>query len=293
MPHTHWKGYISFGLVSIPVVLASIENKSKKISLHQFDQRNQARIKYQRINAKTGKEVPWKEVVKGYEDNKENMLVLEKDLNKIARTNTKTIAIESFINQEAVDFVNIQKIYYLLPDKNGEKGYVLLREAISATKKIGIAKLIINKREYLSAVVIYQNALILLLLHYYEEIKMPSELNIPTDDLKKYKVNHEEINIAKQLVQSMTKEWHPEEYKDEYKIAFHKLVKEKSKKPPLATIQARVRPMLTTTTNNFIDLLRKSLESSKPRKLSKEVNKTKRKPSYTKIKPTMPKRISH
>src|SRR5689334_10947978 len=118
MPRSNWKGFISFGLVNIPITLYTSEDTSDNVKFHQIDKRNNARIKYKRVNVETGKEVPWEEIVKGYEYDKDHILVAEEDeLKQVVGENARTIAIESFINADNIDFVDVQKTYYLVPDK--------------------------------------------------------------------------------------------------------------------------------------------------------------------------------
>lgn len=274
MPRYNWKGHISFGLVNIPIMLHSSENPQEKISFHQIDRRNNARIKYQRINAETGKEVPWEDVTKGYEYSKDNIIVAEEgELKQIAGENARTIAIKSFINADAINFIDIQKTYFLLPDKNGDKGYVILREALKQTKKIGIAKVIISTKEYLSAVAVYKDALVLYLLHYPHELYSVENFAIPEKDIKKYKVTDKEITIAKQLIKSMTQKWNPKKYKDDYNEAVRKWAEEKIKKLPKTVMKQKTPAYDKKAKVNFIDLLKKSLQENKTVKSTKTKKK--------------------
>lgn len=265
MPRSNWKGTISFGLVSIPIALYTTENAAEKVSFHQIDKRNNARIKYQRVNVETGQEVPWEDIIKGYEYNKDVVLPVEDDeLKKVAGENARTIAIENFINKDEISYIDVEKTYYLLPEKNGDKGYVILREALKRTKKIGIAKVIISTKDYLAAVAPYKNGLVLYLLHYHEQIRQMNEFNFPSENLKEYKVNSKEVGIAEQLIKAMSTKWKPEEYHDEYQLAVHKWAENKIKhkgitkmpqRAPAAGKQGKVV--------NFVDLLRKSLGENK------------------------------
>ncbi|RDI43380.1 non-homologous end joining protein Ku [Aquicella lusitana] len=278
MPNAIWKGHISFGLVSVPIVLYSSEDKSASISFRQIDKRNNARIKHVRINAETGEEVPWEDVVKGYEYDKDKIIVLDnEELEKLAGENAQTIAIESFVDRKNLEFVMIDKTYYLVPDKNGEKGYVILREALLDTDKIGIAKVIISTKEYLAAVAVYKNALVIYTLKYDDEIRKLSEFPIPSAETKKYKISKKEMDIAKQLVQSMASKWKPEEYKDEYKEAVDKLIERKMRKLPVKAMKKRGEATATATNViDFVSLLKKSLASKKAAKNDKKY-KTQRK----------------
>lgn len=178
------------------------------------------------------------------------------------------------MDRDNINFINIESTYYLAPDKKGYKGYVILREALKKSDKVGIAKVIISTKEYLAAVSTLDDALVLHLLHYHDEIRDLSEFNIPTNDLKKYKVTTKEIDIAKQLISSMTEKWKPEKYKDEYKEAVAKWVKAKVKHLPGSKMKQRSATPKTANTVNFFDLLKKSLDESK---LSSKTNSVKKK----------------
>lgn len=265
-----WNGYISFGLVNIPVLLYSGENKFD-IQFKLLDSRDKSRIRYLRINEHTGEEVPWENIAKGYEFDEDNYIVLkEKDLKEIGGEHSKTINIENFITLSSLDPMIFDKPYYLVPDKKGEKGYVILRETLINTKKIGIAKVIIHTREYLAALMPYENALVLNLLHYPQEIKKPSDFELPESNLKKYKINSKEMEVAKQLVDSMTSKWNPNSYHDEYRDALHQWIDRKIRhvKPKKSKHK---KSSLTDDSNviNFVDLLKKSLNAKKQHKKHK------------------------
>lgn len=270
MPRSNWKGVISFGLVSIPVSLVNSEDPTEKVLFHQIDKRNHARIKYQRINVETGKKVPWEDIIKGYEYNKDIILPVEEgELEKVAGENARTIAIENFVKKDSIDFVNVDKTYYLVPEKKGEKGYVILREALKESQTIGIAKVIISTKEYIAAVAHYENALVLYLLRYNEEIRPLSEFDIPEDNLKKYKANKKEVSAALLLIKSMTEKWNPKKYKDEYQKAVHQWAERKIKHKPSIIMQQRSESREYKPHVNFIELLRKSMGSARKAKRSK------------------------
>jgi DNA end-binding protein Ku len=260
MPRSNWKGYISFGLVSIPVVLFTSENKSADISFHQIDKRNNARIKYQRLNSVTGKAVEWGDIIKGYEYDKETIIpVPDEVLKKVAGDNARTIAIENFISKNDFDALTVARSYYLAPEKKGIKGYVILREALKSSGKIGIAKVIISTREYVAAVMPYgDKALVMYLLKYADEMRDIAELDLPSKDIATNKVNKKEIDIAKKLIDSMSAKWKPDDYVDEYQEALHEWVKEAAtKKPHRAGMKARGKN--NSNVVDFVDLLKQSL----------------------------------
>lgn len=275
MERSNWKGSISFGLVSIPIILHNSEDTSEKVFFHQIDKRNNSRIKYQRINAETGKQVSWENIGKAYQYNKEIILPIEEgELEKVVGENIRTIAIENFINSEDINFIDIEKTYYLLPDKKGEKGYVILREALKRTEKIGIAKVIISTKEHLSAVAYYKNTLVLYLLRYSNQIKPLQEFKLPSENLKANKVTAKEVEIANQLIKSMSSKWKPNSYKDEYQEVVHKWAKSKIKNKAIPKMHQRSLALKSEgKVVDFVDLLRKSLGKKAKSEKSKRAKK--------------------
>ncbi len=268
-----WKGYITFGLVNIPVILYSAEKKFD-IQFKLVDSRDKARIRYMRINEHTGEEVPWEDVAKGYEyDDHDYVLLKDKDIKEIAGEHTKSVDIESFVNKEELDYMDFEKPYYIIPDKKGDKGYVILRETLKNTKKVGISKVIIHTREYLAALMPYQNALVLNLLRYHQEIRKPSEFELPSSTLKTYKITPKEMDVAKQLVASMTTAWDPNEYQDNFRVTLEKWIKNKiHHKKPAKQKAASTKPSKSNVIN-FVDLLKKSLKDKQNHKRKKPANK--------------------
>src|SRR5687768_6241532 len=159
-----WKGHISFGLVNVPVTLYSGEQRAD-LSFRLLDSRNAARIRYERVNEETGEEVPWDKIIKGYEyDNGNYVLLSDEEIENASPELTRTIEIEQFVDMQDIDVRYFDKPYVLVPDKKGEKGYVLLREAIREAGKAGIAKVVIRARQYLAALIAQGDALVLQLL---------------------------------------------------------------------------------------------------------------------------------
>lgn len=259
MPRPLWKGYISFGLVAIPVSIVSAEEK-QDLHFHLLDSRDKSRVRYQRINEETGKEVPWNEVVKGYEFAKNNYVVLkEEDFQKASPAAFKSIDIEEFVDLQDIDILYFDKPYYLLPDTKNKKAYVLLREALKKTNKVGVSKVIIRTKEYLSLIMPHNNALILSLIRFKQEIRDEAELNFPSDSNKSYKIADREIKMATDLVKEMSATWQPEKYHDEYREALMKWIDSKSKtgKKTRAVKEQSVRK--NDEVIDFMSLLKKSM----------------------------------
>lgn len=278
-----WKGHITFGLVNVPVILYSAEKKSE-VQFKLLDNRDKSRIRYVRVNEETGKEVPWEDIAKGFEYDKGQFVVVkEAELKAIASENIKAINIETFINKSSVDMMDFEKPYYLVPNKGGEKGYVILREALKDTKKIGIAKVIIHTREYLAALYPYQDALVLNVLRYHQELKKPTDFTLPSKSIKEYKISPKEMIVAKELVNSMTTKWDPTDFHDQYQEALQSWLSEKihhEKPHTKMKSKAGVQPGKGNMVN-FIDLLKKSIADQKTHKRVKPI-KMKMKTAKTK-----------
>lgn len=224
-----WKGHISFGLVSIPITLYSAE---KRFDLHfkLLDSRDKAKIRYSRVNEVTGEEVPWDQIVKGYEyDDDKYVIVEDEEFKKVAVEATRTIEIEDFIERDSIDYPYFDKPYFVVPDKKNQKGYVLLREVLRNTGKVGIAKVVIHTREYLSALFASEDVLVLELLRFEQELRSPGEFELPEGGLSDYKVTKKEVELAEKLVEAMTTKWQPKKYKDEYRDELMEWIQKKAK----------------------------------------------------------------
>jgi DNA end-binding protein Ku len=218
-----WKGSISFGLVNIPIALYPATRK-EELKFRLLRGKDLSPVNYKRVAAKDGKEVPWDEIVKGYEYEKGKFVVLsEKDFQRVDLEATQTVDIQDFVDLEEIDPMYFYKPYYLEPQKGGDKAYTLLREALSDGKKVGIAKVIIKTRQYLAGVKALKDALVLELMHFAEELADAGKLNVP----KKTTIGKREKDMAEALVKSMTSKWDPEKYKDDYREALMEVIEEK------------------------------------------------------------------
>ncbi|MEN9470810.1 MAG: Ku protein [Candidatus Aquirickettsiella gammari] len=263
-----WKGYITFGLINIPVILYPAEKKFD-IQFKLIDSRDKARVRYVRINEHTGEEVAWSDVAKAYEYDDDNYLLLKQsDVEAISGIHSKTIDIASFVDRNSIDNMVFEKPYYLVPDKKEAKAYVLLREILKKTNKVGIAKIIIHTREYLAALTPHKNALILNLLRYHQELRASSEFKLPTSNLKSYKISSKELDIAKQLVDGMTGKWNPKDYHDVFRETLAKWAAKQIQ--PKKVFNKKINA-ITKRVNiiDFVDLLKKSIKKNK-QKLSKK-----------------------
>jgi len=262
-----WSGTISFGLLNIPVQLMSGE---RHVDLHfrMLDSRNNARIRYERVNEETGEEVPWKEIVKAFEYDKGSYVVIEKeDFEKAAPESTESVDIEAFIDASAIGPEYFEKPYYLVPAKKAEKGYVLLRETLKRLKTAGLARVVIRTREYLSLVMPRDDALMLMLLRYPQEIVSEEEYAFPAKKISAYRVNQKELDMAETLVKSMIGEWNPDEYHDDFRERLTKVIEAriKAKGGVRAPSAEEVAMPKNASTNvvDFMSLLQKSIKDNK------------------------------
>jgi DNA end-binding protein Ku len=218
-----WKGSISFGLVNIPIALYPATRK-EELKFRLLRAKDLSPVNYKRVAEKDGKEVPWGEIVKGYEYEKGKFVVLnEKDFQRVDLEATQTVDIQDFVDLDEIDPMYFYKPYYLEPQKGGDKAYVLLREALAEGRKVGIAKVIIKTRQYLAGVKALKHALVLELMHFADELLDAEKLNVP----KKLEVGKRENEMADALVKSMSSKWDPEKYKDDYRDALMEVIEEK------------------------------------------------------------------
>jgi DNA end-binding protein Ku len=266
-----WKGHISFGLVNVPVVLFSAERRAGDLSFRLIDSRNAARVRYERVNEETGEEVPWDKIVKGYEyDDGNYVLLSEEELEHASPELTRTIEIEQFVDLADIDIRYFDRPYVLVPGNKGEKGYVLLREAVADAGKAGIAKVVIRARQYLGALIAQDDALVLELLRYHQELADMKEFDLPGHDLRRQGVTKKEIDLATRLIDGMTAEWSASKFHDEYRDALMKLVQRKieSGETEIIEVEGEEEKPLPSTIN-FMDVLKKSVEHTKGRRTAK------------------------
>jgi DNA end-binding protein Ku len=218
-----WKGTISFGLVSIPVSLFPATRR-EELKFHLLRRSDLSPINYKRIAEADGKEVPWDQVVKGYEYEKDKFVVLkEEDFARVDLEATKTVDIINFVDTNAVDPLLFYKPYYLESSKAGDKAYVLLRDALVESRRIAIATVVIRTRQHLAAVKPQKKGLILELMHFPEELLDVSEFRAPAAK----SVQKAEKRMANRLIESMSSEWDPKQYTDEYHKALEKMIDQK------------------------------------------------------------------
>ncbi len=242
-----WKGSISFGLVNIPVALFPA-TRTEDLKFRLLRAKDLSPVNYKRVAEADGKEVPWDQIVKGYEHEKGKFVVLkEEDFKRVDVEATQTVDITAFVKLGEVNPVFFDKPYYMEPQKGGDKAYVLLRDALRASERIGIAKVVIKTRQHLAAVKPQDDGLMLELMHFASELREVDEFKQP----HAVKLGRKELDMAKSLIDSMTEKWNPEAYTDEYREALEEMIEKKIKsggKAP-AAVKAHKRP------TNVIDLV--------------------------------------
>ena len=223
MPRAMWKGAISFGLVTIPVsVYPATEEKSVKFN--QLHEKDQGRIRYKRVCSVDGEEVPYDEIVKGYEYEKDHYVTMsDEDFDAVPVESSRAIDIHQFVELSEIDPMLYKKSYYLVPEETGAKAYTLLREAMAAESKVGIAKVSFRDKEHLAALRFVDDAFVLETMFWPDEIRGAEFEGVDVDA----KVRSQELEMAKQLIDNLTADWNPEEYRDEYREAMLEIVEKK------------------------------------------------------------------
>ena len=261
-----WTGTLSFGLLNIPVSLMSGERKVD-ISFRMLDSRDKKPIRFERVNADTGEEVPWKDIVKAFEYDKGSYVVVEKeDIASAAPQTHESVDVEAFVDRDAIGLRFFEKPYILVPGKKAEKGYVLLRDTLERTGKVGVARVVIRTREYLCAVVPEGDALVLLMLRYPQELVDPEEYKLPGGKAADYRITAKEREMAETLIGSMSATWKPDDYQDEFRKRLETIIKKRIKARGATTKiveEETEHEDAATNVVDFMSLLQKSLDSKK------------------------------
>lgn len=218
-----WKGSISFGLLNIPVTVQKAE-EGHDLSFKMLDEKDLAPIKYKKVSGKDGKEVPWPRIVKGYEYDSGQFVLVTKDDFKAANPKaSQTIDIQDFVELKEVDTMFFEKPYYLVPQKSGEKGYFLLVEALKKTGKVAIAKVVMRTKMHLVGVMAKGDYLIMEIMRFGHEVLSIDEVDY-LKNITKPKFHAKELKMAEELIEGMTAKWDPEQYKDTYNDDLMKII---------------------------------------------------------------------
>ncbi len=219
-----WTGAIGFGLVNIPVKLYSA-TQSSNLDLDMLDKKDHSNIKFMRVNEKTGKQVTWENIVKGYKYNSDYVLLDEKDFEAASAKKTKTIEISDFVKEDEISSIYYETPYYIEPDKSGTRAYELFRQALKKTGKVGIATFVMRIKESLAILRPDNDVIVLNRIRFEEEIRDPKELTLPEHTI----VKPAELQMAVSLINQLSGKFDISQYKDTYKAELLKLIHAKAK----------------------------------------------------------------
>jgi len=250
-----WTGAIGFGLVNIPVKLYSA-TESSNVDLDMLDKKDHSHIKYLRVNEKTGKEVPWANIVKGYDTGSKYVVLDEADFEKAGAEKTKLIEITDFVKQEEIDSVYYETPYYLAPEKSGVRPYALLREALIKTKRAGVASFVMRNKEHLAILRVSGDAIILNRIRFHEEIRPTTELALPAKTV----VKPAELKMAIALVDQLSGTFDITGYKDNYTASLMKVINAKAKGKKT---EAPVMKVVHSKAKDLMEQLKASIESKR------------------------------
>jgi DNA end-binding protein Ku len=260
-----WKGSIAFGLVNIPVELRTAV-RDHRLSFRMLHGKDNTPIKFKRVREDSGKEVAWDEIVKGYEVEKDEFIVLEqKDFKDAAVEQTHTIEILDFVDEHTIDPRFYEKAYIVVPSKGADKAYALLRDAMAKTKSVGIGKIIVHQRQHIAEVRADGDALVLMMLRFADELVPKSEYSFPATPAGMTR----ELKMAEELVDSLRGDFDPSKYTDEYDENLRRIIKSKSKGKTVKL----VGPAKGERAPKVLDLMEKLQESLKTTAKGKEKGK--------------------
>jgi DNA end-binding protein Ku len=283
MARAFWKGSLSFGLVEIPVALRPAL-QSKELSFTLLNRKDFAPVGYKRYDKATGREVPWDEIVRGYEYEPDEYVVLtDEELRRANPKATQTIEIVEFVDGDEIDPLFFDTPYYVEPQKKGSKSYALLREALEKSGKVGIARVVLRTRQHLAALMVRGKALVLNLLRYPHELRPVADLDVPGKKGTQISVSPREAQMAKQLIDGMTGKWDPARFKDEYRDDVMALVRKKIKSNQTHTIlepdEEEKRPAPRRDVVDLMPLLKASLEKRPAKRRSSDASGAGRRPA--------------
>ena len=262
MARAIWKGAISFGLVHIPVALVSA-TASHGVDFDWLDQRSMDPVGYKRVNKVTGKEVTKEHIVKGVEYEKGRYVVLsEEEIRSAHPLSTQTIDIFAFVDSQQIPLQNIDTPYFLAPDKRGGKVYALLRETLTSTDKVALAHVVLHTRQHLAALMPLESALVLVMLRWPAEVRSLDELELGAD-VTQPQLAKGELQMAKRLVQDMSADWEPEQYRDSFEDKINALVEKKARAGKIEDVetQAGEEQRKSADIIDLTEMLKRSLGS--------------------------------
>jgi DNA end-binding protein Ku len=264
-----WTGAIGFGLVNIPIKLYSAVQGSE-LDLDMLDKKDHSNIRFQRVNEKTGKEVAWENIVRGYNLDGQYVVLTDEDFQKVRPEKNKIITITEFVDEAQIDPIYYESPYYLAPDKSGVKAYNLLRDALSETGKVGLGTYVLRNKESIGVIKPYEDILVLNKIRFGEEIRDTNEL-----DVKTTKSNPAELKMAIALINQLSGDFDISHFKDTYSADLLKLIKDKAKGKKIPTPTLRV---VHSRSKDLMEQLKASL-GEKEEKGEKKKTRARRKAS--------------
>lgn len=251
-----WTGAISFGLINIPVKIYSAV-ESSTLDLDMLDKSDHANIKFKRVNENTGDEVAYADIVKGYKIDEKYVVLDDEDFEAADAIKSKTIDIQSFVEEGEIDSLYYEQPYYLEPDKGAAKAYALLRDAMEKSKKVGVTTFVMRSKEALAILKPYKKVIVLNKIRFEQEIRDSKDLKLPVISKK---TTQKELDMAFKLVEQLTEKFDISDYKDEYSAKLLKIIKAKSKGTKTKTPELKV---VHKQSDDLIAMLKASLENKK------------------------------
>ena len=275
-PRANWKGFLRLSLVTCPIALFPATSESEKISFNQINKKTGHRIRYLKVDADTGEEVPNEDIIKGYQIDKDRYLEVTKDeLENIALESTRTIEIDEFVPRSEIDDLYVVRPYYIVPDgKVGHDAFAVIRETIRSLDTVALARVVLTNREHVIALEAREKGLMGMLLRYPYAVRDASEY---FDDIQDVKITKDMLDLARHIVEQKSGNFEPDKFEDRYEAALTELLAKKQKGQPIAA----TRKAAPSNVVNLMDALRASLTSegktAKPEKASARKTTKKRK----------------
>src|SRR5262245_14071463 len=259
MARAIWKGSISFGLVTIPVSLYPSGESAEEIRFRQLHRTDLAPIQYRRVCSAEGTEVPWGEITKGYEYAKGQFVVItDEELAKARVEATQAIDVRDFVPAADIPWTFFEDAYYVEPAKAGFRAYALLREALKESERVGTGSVVLRQREHLTALAASGDVLVLAMMKFAQELRSPDALNLPRD----VAVDPRELQLARQLIESLSADWKPEQYRDTYADAIRRVIEQKVEGQEITVSELKPRGEV----RDLMEALRRSIEERAAKK---------------------------
>jgi DNA end-binding protein Ku len=250
-----WKGAVTFGLVSVPVNLYPATKRQAELSFRMLHEKDKAPIQYKKFCSEEEKEVPWNEIVKGYEFEKGQFVIMsDEDFEKAKTESTETLDIREFVPLEQINVAHFESPYWLEPTKQGRKAYALLREALEDSGRVGVGTFVMRQREHLAALRPAGKALMVTTLRFPDEIRSADDLDLPGEE----KLAKKEVELAKKLVDTLADDWNPEQYKDTYHETLRAAIEQKLEG---REVEAPATPRKPARVVNLMKALEESLKA--------------------------------